>query len=65
MAAKGKHRRTRAAKIKYVVSTSGSAPADLEEKISDAHALALLAERVHMPSNHEEAKLSDAKRQIS
>lgn len=43
MAADGKGRRIRTTKIKYVVSIPGSVPADLEQKISDAHVRALLA----------------------
>jgi hypothetical protein len=53
MAAKGKQRRRRATKIKYVVSITDSVPSDLEEKVSDAHARAILAKGSRAPSESE------------
>jgi hypothetical protein len=60
MAAKGKKRKRRATKIKYVVSIPGPVPTDLGQKISDAHARALRAEQLRAPVDHMKEKLSDA-----
>lgn len=59
MATGGKGRRRRATKIKYVVSIPGSVPADLEQKISDAHARVLLAAKPWKFSDQPKEKSSD------
>ena len=43
MGTPGKKSPRRVQRIEYVVSVRGSIPADLEKKVSDAHARALIA----------------------
>jgi len=52
--------RKRATSVKYRVSIRDSAPEDLVQKISDAHARALLAFQARSISDHAEEKTPDA-----
>ena len=51
MAKRGQKKLPLKTKIEYVVSTRGPAPEDLELRIRDAHARALLAVRVQRSPN--------------
>ncbi len=50
MGTPGKKSPRRVQRIEYVVSVRGSIPADLEKKVSDAHARALIAAG-HLPAS--------------